>query len=139
MSTRVGTRINKEVGITGKKLYLTTRKKLLTIGERYMTHVFPFTHVKQLVSSVIGRMIHDHHMIPKNEKHGSRTELVFHQILSNSSFTGDKTPFLLGDRLQWWPKGLKSFASRIQHFLKILGTRGTHAILILLKELAVGH
>jgi hypothetical protein len=88
---------------------------------------------------VIGRMIHDHHMIPKNEKHGSITEFVFHQILYDSCLIGDITPFLFGDRSQWWPKALKSFASRIQHFLKILGTRGTHAVLILLKELAVGH
>jgi hypothetical protein len=55
-------------------------------------------------------MIHDHHMIPKNEKHGSRTEFVFHQILSDSSLTGDITPFLLGDRPQWWPKALKELA-----------------------------
>jgi hypothetical protein len=52
MYTRVGTRISKEVGMTGKKLYLTTRNKLLTIGEKYVTHVFPFTHVKQLQSQV---------------------------------------------------------------------------------------
>jgi hypothetical protein len=52
MYTRVGTRISKEVGMTGKKLYLTTRNKLLTIGEKYVTRVFPFTHVKQSQSQV---------------------------------------------------------------------------------------
>jgi hypothetical protein len=43
--------------------------------------------------TVIGRVIHDHHMIPKNEKHGSITEFAFHQILCDSSLTGDITPF----------------------------------------------
>jgi hypothetical protein len=78
-------------------------------------------------------------MIPKNEKQGPRTKFVFHQIHLDSSLTGDITPFLFGDRPQWWLKALKSFASRIQHFLKILRTRGTHVVLILLKELAVSH
>jgi hypothetical protein len=78
-------------------------------------------------------------MIPKNEKQGPRTKFVFHQIHPDSSLRGDVTPFLFGDRPQWWPKALKSFASTIQHFLKILGTRGTHVVLILLKELAASH
>jgi hypothetical protein len=46
-------------------------------------------------------------MIPKNEKHRSRTEFVFYLILSDSSLTGDITPFLFCDRPQWWPKALK--------------------------------
>jgi hypothetical protein len=55
-------------------------------------------------------MIHDHHIIPKNEKHGARTEFVFHQILFDSYLKGDITPFLFDYRPQWWPKALKELA-----------------------------
>ncbi|PWZ04071.1 putative GEM-like protein 8 [Zea mays] len=42
---------------------------------------------------------------------------LFTIVIRNEDVAGES-------RSQWWPKALKSFASRIQHFLKILGTRG---------------